>query len=533
MINQLHIKNFKIFQSFTLILNEDLNIVVGDNEAGKSTILEAIALGLTKRIHGRAVEYELSSHLFNKKSVEVYLEDVAAGRKVLPPEISIEIFLKESAEVQYLRGSNNSQKLDAVGLKLIICFDDDYADEYAKLLDIPAQVKGVPTEYYKVQWFSFANNAISQRSLPIAVSNIDATTIRLQSGTDFFLQDIISGSLDSKEKVSLAIAYRKLKEQFSGETAIAEINSKLTQKQGTITDKRLAISIDTSQKSNWENSLIPHLDDLPFQFVGKGEQSALKIMLALERQAKESNIILIEEPENHLSFSSMCILIKRIREKCADKQIVIVTHSAYVLNKLGIKNVFLLHGGRQSSLGGLPAQTQDYFKKLSGYDTLRLILAKKAILVEGPSDELVVQKAFLVMHGKLPIEAGVDVIGVRGLSFARFLDIAKLLSNSVSVLTDNDGDHKNKIEKKYSSYAGTASIKVFYDKDDQLTTLELHIANVNTPAVLNRIFGTGSKTKSELVEYMIANKTECALAIFETTENVNFPKYVQDAVSQK
>ena len=153
------------------------------------------------------------------------------------------------------------------------------------------------------------------------------------------------------------------------------------------------------------------MDELPFQFIGKGEQSALKIMLALERQASDANIILIEEPENHLSFTSMSVLIKKIREKCAGKQIVIVTHSAYVLNKLGIEKVIFLHDAKHSALNKLPQDTQSYFKRLSGYDTLRVILAKKVILVEGPSDELIIQKAFLVKHGKLPIEAGVDVWG--------------------------------------------------------------------------------------------------------------------------
>ena len=160
-------------------------------------------MALTKRLNGKAIEYELSSHLFNKKCVEAYLKAVAAGTKTLPPEISIELYLQESAEMQYLRGSNNSQKVDAVGLKLIISFDDEYAEEYGKLLETPTQVKGVPTEYYKVQWYSFANNAITQRSLPIAISNIDATTIRLQSGTDYFLQDIITGSPIPKKKFLL------------------------------------------------------------------------------------------------------------------------------------------------------------------------------------------------------------------------------------------------------------------------------------------------------------------------------------------
>jgi putative ATP-dependent endonuclease of the OLD family len=531
MINQIYIKNFKIFQSFSLSLNDDLNIIVGNNEAGKSTILEAIALALTKRINGKAVEYEITPHLFNKSSVEKYLTEIAEKKNPAPPEIVIELYMKDTAELQRLRGNNNSQKTDCVGLKLTIAFDDEYADEYTKLLEDVAQVKTIPTEYYKVTWHSFANNAITPRGLAIAVSNIDATTIRLQSGTDYFLQEIINGSLDAKEKVSLAIAYRKLKEQFSAEAAITGINTKLTQKQGAITNKKLAISIDTSQKTNWENALIPHLDELPFQFIGKGEQSALKIMLALERQAHDANIILIEEPENHLSFTSMSVLIKKIQEKCAGKQIVIATHSAYVLNKLGIEKVIFLHDTKHSALNKLPQDTQLYFKRLSGYDTLRVILAKKVILVEGPSDELIIQKAFLVKHGKLPIEAGVDVINVRGLSFARFLDIAKELKNDVAVVTDNDGDYQNKIEKKYQPYAGVNTIKIYADKNDKLPTLEPQIVDVNDLGVLNKVLGKEFKTKGEMADYMVANKTECALSIFDTTENVIFPDYVQAAVS--
>ena len=56
-------------------------------------------------------------------------------------------------------------------------------------------------------------------------------------------------------------------------------------------------------------------------------------------------------------------------------------------------------------LNELSAETYKFFEKLSGYDTLRLILCKKAILVEGDSDELIVQKAFMIYNdGKLPIE---------------------------------------------------------------------------------------------------------------------------------
>jgi predicted ATP-dependent endonuclease of OLD family len=331
--------------------------------------------------------------------------------------------------------------------------------------------------------------------------------------------------------VELNIAYRELKEKFSQQESIKSINDKLTNKKGAITDKDLSISIDISQKSNWETNLIPHLDELPFQLVGKGEQNALKIMLALERKAKESDLILIEEPENHLSFSSMSILISKIREKCIDKQIIVTTHSTYVLNKLGLENLILLSNNESTVLKDLSDDTQNYFKRLSGYDTLRLVLAKKTILVEGPSDELVVQKAYLQKHKVLPLDNGIDVINVRGLSFARFLDIAKELKNETIVVTDNDGNYEKKVDKKYEPYKKYSNIKICRSDDNSANTLEPQIIKVNGLTALNKIFNTAYESDNDLEEYMRENKTEYALKIFETKENLKFPNYVEEAVN--
>lgn len=146
------------------------------------------------------------------------------------------------------------------------------------------------------------------------------------------------------------------------------------------------------------------------------------------------------EPENHLSYSRLHGLINAITKKAGARQLIITTHSSFVLNKLGINNVILFRNGNSMRLDELSADTYEYFKKLPGHDTLRLLLSSRSILVEGPSDELVVQKAFTAKHGASPLEKGVDVISVRGLAFKRFLEIAKLLGIKIDVVTDNDGD---------------------------------------------------------------------------------------------
>jgi putative ATP-dependent endonuclease of the OLD family len=532
MIERLIVQNFKIFGAkFALSLNKDLNILVGDNESGKSTILEAITLALTKKIGGRPIEYEITSHIFNQQCVRTYVADCRAGKNPALPVLFVELYLADIEEVQSLCGTNNSRKEDCPGVRLEITFDEDYRVEYATLLEDSSQIRTVPAEYYRAHWQSFAGQELTSRSLKILSSYIDATTIRLQSGADSYLQNIISGSLDSKEKVALSVAYRKLKEQFSDEPAIARINAKLTANQGAISKKALAMTIDTSQRSNWETNLIPHLDDLPFPLIGKGEQSTIKTLLALHNKGGESQVILIEEPENHLSFSNMHRLLVRIEEKCAGKQIIIATHSAYVLNKLGIEKVILLHDCKTFSLANLSVETQSYFKKLSGYDTLRLILAKKAILVEGPSDELIVQKSYRSKHAKLPIQDGIDVINVRGLSFARFLEIATELNKEVVVVTDNDGNYEQNVETKYLEYSGNANIKICASKDNSAKTLESQIVRCNELSLLNRVLGKKCKDGASLADYMVKNKTECALKIFESAESIKIPAYIENAVS--
>lgn len=73
-IQKLKITNFKSFYgTFEIELNRGINIIVGNNESGKSTILEAIHLALTGLYNGRSIRSEMSSYLFNNQAVEEYL----------------------------------------------------------------------------------------------------------------------------------------------------------------------------------------------------------------------------------------------------------------------------------------------------------------------------------------------------------------------------------------------------------------------------------------------------------------------------
>ncbi len=528
MIKRICIRNYRLFRAFDLELSPGTNILVGSNETGKSTLIEAINIALTGRLHGKPLTQELSPYLVNLDATRDYIDGLKAGKSPVPPVVIIELYLDETEETEILRGSNNLLGEDACGVRIQAKLAAEYAEEYERFVADPKDIRLVPTEYYRVEWHGFCGNAVTSRSIPASASVIDASTIRLQSGVDHHLQQIIRTHLNVKERVELSREYRSLREAFGHKDSVKKINEKLKGEDDLLTDRALSLAIDISQGYSWENSLAAHVDDLPFQLIGKGEQNALKTLLAIGQKAAEVEVVLIEEPETHLSFTSLRKLISRIEERCAGKQIIIATHSAFVLNKLGLDNLILLgENGIATRITDLPPDTVDFFKKLPGFDTLRLVLSDSAVLVEGPSDELIVQRYYKDTKGKLPIDDGIDVISV-GLSHKRFLDLAVPLKRRVRAVVDNDGKDEGKVRERFADYLTHKFVSLHVGKDPTLNTLEPQLVAANDLATLSAVLGLTCASSDELADAMIKDKTGSALAIFESTTTINMPEYIKD-----
>jgi len=542
-IKEINIENFKCFNGkFNLKLNEGLNILVGDNEAGKSSILEAIHLALAGFLNGRYLRNELTQYLFNNEVVAEYVDKLSKNESAIPPQILIELFIVGD-DLANFEGDDNSKKTSECGLSLKIAFDEKYQSEYEEFVK-SGDVRTIPIEYYDIFWTSFARDNITSRSIPVKSALIDSSSKRFQNGSDIYISRIVRDFLEQEDIISISQAHRKMRDTFMDDPAMQNVNSKI--KSATdISSKEVSLSVDMSSKNAWENNLMTYLDDVPFHNIGKGEQCIVKTKLALShKKSKEASILLLEEPENHLSHSKLNQLIKEIKNDGGDKQIIISTHSSFVANKLGLGSLILLNKTETVRLNDLQPSTKNFFEKLAGYDTLRLILCDKAILVEGDSDELVVQKAYSQNHeGKLPIEDRIDVISV-GTSFLRFLEVAEKIKKQVVVVTDNDGD-PGALNRKYTNYLGENSkdfINVCFDesvdegnleisgKKLNYNTLEPKMLKENSLDIFNNILGTKYTDPDEMHLFMKANKTDCALKFFETSESLNFPQYILDSI---
>jgi putative ATP-dependent endonuclease of OLD family len=551
-ITKITIQNFKCFnEKFSLSLNSDLNILVGDNEVGKSTILESIQLALSGMISGRYLRHEIDQSLFNKDIVDKYLEEINAGKEAHLPFILIELHIDFQDKVlnAQFNGDYNSSTTKKTGLKIKVSFDSEkYKDAYNSLLQEikngKEKMHSLPVEYYDIEWSSFARKPIVSRLIPLKSSLIDSSSIRHKNGSDIYISKIIKDGLNSEQEVQLAQAHRKLKGLFSKDPNIQAINKGLSN--DNTSEGTISLEVDLSSRTSWDTSLTTNIDGIPFTQVGKGEQAMVKTKLALKhKKSQTSNVILIEEPENHLSHSKLNRLVNHIKNQEEKKQIIITSHSSFVSNKINLCKLILLNKDkygirRETRLNTLLKETREYFERLSGYDTLRMILCERAILVEGDSDELIVQRAYLDTYKKLPIEDGVEVITVRGLAFKRYLQLAEKLEKNVYVVTDNDANYEHKILDKYQDFKNVSYITICADGDNTLPSLEEQLVKANA-SKLQIFWKVIRKNKThpipdsqeKIVTYMKRDKVGTALKIFDSDTSIIYPVYIQTAIKHE
>jgi putative ATP-dependent endonuclease of OLD family len=247
--------------------------------------------------------------------------------------------------------------------------------------------------------------------------------------------------------------------------------------------------MDQSSRTSWETGVVPKVDDIPFAMSGQGQQAAVKVALAMSRSA--SSYVLIEEPENHLAHTSLTRLVARVDGLAkADQQLFVTTHSSFVLNRLGLDKLVLLHRGRSTRMARLSGDTVSYFRRLAGYDSLRLVLAHRVVLVEGPSDAIVLERAVRDATGdRPPADLGIDIVSMGGLTFARALELCASLDRDVIALQDNDGRAPEDVRAGVACHLLAGRRELLVSDPANGATLEPQIVTVNDEARLRRILG--------------------------------------------
>lgn len=511
-IKKIRLQNFKRFETFVVEFDNELNLLIGDNEAGKSSILSAIDIvlsGSRSKIDTLGIE-----NLFNINVVEQFLQSDKKYENL--PNVSIELYLNEMNDPD-LNGKHNSEHLLCDGLSLCCEPNDDLGKEIKEIL--AQEESNFPFEYYTVNFKTFSGDSYTGYRKFLRHIFIDNSQINNEYATREYVKAMYSSNVKNDEKHKHQNEYRKFKEAFKS-NVLNNINERLTD---------YNFGVRNSHKANLETDLTLTEDNINIENKGKGKQCFIKTEFALNKSSNKIDVLLLEEPENHLSHLNMRRLIRKIRET-QGKQLFITTHNDLISTRLDLRKSILLNSNSSLPvlLKDLPETTAAFFIKAPDNNIIEFVLSKKVILVEGDAEYILIEHFFKQVSRVELDSSNVHVISVGGTSFKRYLDLAKLLHIKTAVIRDNDKNHQVNCVDNFSDYSGDL-IQVFSDANNARYTFEVCIYEDNK-TVCNDLFIVGRRTLS-VQDYMLQNKADVAFELLEKHSSaIEAPQYIKDAI---
>ena len=512
-IEKIKLHNFRRFPDLEIELRPDLNILVGENESGKSSILQGINLVLSASIS--QVENVGVERLLNSSAVEEFMNGQRDYSDL--PVMFVELYLNQDDEFR-VSGKNNSGNRECHGLRMECKPDPDLSETISELL---AQEHCVfPFDYYQISFTTFAGEAFNRHRQFVNHLLIDTSLVSTDYATRDYIARMYQSASTATERNLHQYEYRKVKEGYKA-SVLKDINEKAdTYKFGLRTDSKSNLATDLTLMSG----------NVGIESMGKGIQCFIKTSFALRKAdagQRALDVVLLEEPENHLSHVRMRQLISEIDE-ATDKQLIVATHSNMIAARLDLRKVILLHASstKTAKLSDLSEETAKFFIKAPNQGVLDFILSSKSILVEGGAEYILLERLFEASTGHSLESASVHVLSVDGLSFKRYMELAGILGNKTAVLRDNDEDIENNCGTRYESHVSD-TIKVFADADNARSTFEICIYQDNR-SICDALFQSARRTL-DVQDYMLGNKTDAAFALLNTEEELQVPEYIRNA----
>ncbi|AYD45705.1 MULTISPECIES: ATP-dependent nuclease [Yersinia] len=514
-VSRLVLANFKKFESLTLDFETDMNVLIGDNEAGKSSVLLAMDLAMSasrNRVESLGVESLLSLAAVKK------FQQGDRSPELLPC-ITVDVFL-EDGENQELNGNQNAKHRLADGLRMIVePLIQEYGEDINALLG--QNQENFPYEYYAVKFYTFSGAPYASFKRYIRHLMLDNSRIDSSYAVREYIRTVFNLRVPVAERYKLENSYRQGKKKFR-EEHFTTINEAIGPYQ---------FDLRTTSDSNLETDLDLTQGGISLLNRGKGQQCFIKTEFALGKQKSKGDldVMLLEEPENHLSFNNMKKLVKEL-SGADNTQLFIATHSSHICSRLDLRHALMLGPDRSVlNLKGLSPETADFFMKAPDNNILEFALSKKVILVEGDAEFILLEALYSTLSGGIsPENDGVHIISIGGTSFKRYLELAKLLGIRVAAIRDNDSDHEKNCVLNYQEYIGDDA-KIFTDDDNSRSTFEICLY-LDNQAICEELFAAGRKTLT-VQEYMLSNKAEAAFELLnKKAAELTAPKYIREAV---
>lgn len=395
-LSHLTIRNFRSCKETEVKLQPGVTLLVGENNAGKSNIVDAIRLGLDP-LSGRPTRYfetdDLTEDATGPIEIDLEFKDATDFQKAL----FINGLDLESGAIQYQTSYLPATQEIPRG----------------KRLRTAGKLRGADSDFE-------ARAKINC----VYVEPLRNAKYQLASGNGRRLGIILNALLSEEEKrhfeQDAKDAFDKLSSNGPISTVSNKIQSHLTALTDAIRSQTVEIDFETPKLEKLaralrmkmaEKGIDPRdLDSSGLGYANLLFLSTVLLELSVVRES-ELTILLIEEPEAHLHPQLQGVLLDFLRSAAGEKfddntgvriggrlQIIATTHSPSIASAVGVDDIVVVKSDKASGTYALDLQSVDFgagkardnsIRKINQYlDATRseLLFARRIILVEGISE---------------------------------------------------------------------------------------------------------------------------------------------------
>ncbi|MEZ9394793.1 ATP-dependent endonuclease [Vibrio splendidus] len=455
LINAVRISGFRGISNLEISLPK-VAVLIGQNNAGKTSIIKALQLALG----------DYSRHLTDE---DFYIDcddnvrsEIIVDISIVPVDESSQrtnIFTDEWVEVFGDWVQADLEENDFVAIRTI-CEKDSIKGGFKV------------SRYPLSRWSGFENwtdesakinNKISKRIDAIPFVAIDAQRDihqELREKTSYIGKVLSDISFESEDKEAL-------------EDLIAELNESAVEKSTVLSELKTHLdSLSQSFEGQGQTDITPFpkkirdlskrfsihfgeddTNSFSMEYHGMGTRSWASMLTVkafidiLEKKHVEEEecffpIIAAEEPEAHLHPNAQRTLYKQLTD--IKGQTIISSHSPYLASECKLQDLRSLRNGRDgvevNSLGN--GFAPEDINKLQR-DVMRfrgeILFSKAIILFEGVTEEQLAPIFFEKYFSKSCYAVGVNCVSVAGKNYPPFVKLAYRLGIPVCIVSDNDG----------------------------------------------------------------------------------------------
>lgn len=462
-LSKLKIKNFRAIKELDVEFNEGVTILVGENNAGKTTIIDAL----------RAILIPAGGYGSYRLTVDDFKDGDMAS------DIGIKVYFDKLNEENEISLFNllAFDKEDGVWGQLNLYGGYDVAKNRvrSKLVAGHELAGNVPSGVYDYVDVTYLR-PLRDPATSLAESRHSCQAMYINSRL----------GKNEQDREWLLSEAKSVNEKLCGLQDVSEIieecNREIKEIIGDTPEQQISFSFNEPDFIQLISDIKTLINGKKYNYNGLGLNNIIEMALLLA--SKEFNndgfhIVLVEEPEAHLHPMLQRLLlsyIQKIVKKNKNKlQVIMTTHSPIFASKADIANVchvsrpkndvvcvglsnILDDTAKEDDVKKLNAKNK---KKLQRYlDATRgeLFFSKRVIMVEGVAEYLLIPVIAQLIGYDLD-KHSVTVINCLGLNFEMFIPVLERIGVRSAIITDDDegfiriNEEKEEYLTKQSDYS--------------------------------------------------------------------------------